>query len=152
MDKALNLAYRYLKFRSRTVEEMRRYLNKKVTGWKLSANEIEKAIAYLIDIQLLDDNTFVKKYVQTRNVIKPKSEYVLKQELKRLGVSEETMNEFFETNKSDQEFLAQQALKQKIKTLEHISDKKKRFQKAIQFLQRRGFTYSQAKQAYSSLF
>lgn len=147
VDKALSLAYHFLKFRSRTVWEMKCYLQKKSVQWNLSQKDIDTTITYLIEMKLLDDSQFVGEYVRSRNTIKPKSEFVLRLELRKLGIADDILNEHFQTHHQNEEKLANEALKQKVKVLRLIPDRRKRFQKAVQFLQRRGFSYEVAKKA-----
>ena len=148
MDKALVLAYHYLKFRMRTVWEMRRYLTNKAEKYRLAQKDIDDCVQHLIDEQLLDDAKFVEAYVHTRTAVKPKGTFVLKQELHKLGVHKDIIDSFFSHNPVDEEPLARAILARKLKSLTTIPDEKKRFQKAITFLQRRGFSFDLAKKVY----
>ena len=150
MDKALVLAYQFLKFRIRTVWEMQKYLEKKAEKYRLSAQDIKDCIQHLIDDQLLDDSKFVEAYVHTRTAVKPKGTFVLKQELQKLGVDKSIVDSFFDQNPVDEEELAKVTLARKLKSLQSTTDERKRFQKAVSFLQRRGFSFDTAKRAYNN--
>lgn len=150
MDKALVLAYHFLKFRIRTVWEMQKYLEKKAEKYRLSEQDIQNCIQHLIDEQLLDDTKFVEAYVHTRTVVKPKGTFALRQELQKLGIDKNIINSFFDQNPVDEEALATATLAQKLKSLQSTTDEKKRFQKAVSFLQRRGFSFDTAKRAYNN--
>jgi regulatory protein len=152
MDKALVLAYHFLKFRMRTVWEMRQHLEQKAERYRLSQKDIEDCIQHLIDEQFLDDAKFVEAYVHTRTAVKPKGTTVLRQELLRLGVDKGVIDPFFAENPIDEELLARTTLARKLKTLHTISDEKKRFQKAVSFLQRRGYSFDLAKRVYAEAF
>ena len=151
MEKALSLAYRYLSFRPRTVMEVEKYLQKKALKYLFTAGEIAAALELLKDQGYLNDLEFIKSFVNSRNLLKPKSKRVLKMELKGLGVSQMNIDTYFSENSTDEGELAQKALRKKMKSLSLIPDEKKRFIKAVSFLQRRGFSYDVAKKAYLQL-
>jgi len=151
MEKALSLAYRYLSFRPRTVIEVEKYLQKKALKYLFTAGEIAAALELLKDQGYLNDLEFIKSFVNSRNLLKPKSRRVLEMELRKLGISQMDIDSFFSNNSTDEDELAQNALKKKIKSLSLIPEEKKRFVKAISFLQRRGFSYDVAKKAYLQL-
>lgn len=151
MEKALSLAYRFLSFRPRSVGEVEKYLQKKAEKYTITSGEIQATLELLKDQGYLNDLEFIKSFVNSRNSLKPKSKRVLEMELKRLGVSQTDIDTFFSENSTDEAELAQKALQKKVKSLSSIPDKRKRFQKAISFLQRRGFSYDIAKESYNKL-
>jgi len=152
MEKALAIAYRYLSFRPRTIVEVEKYLQKKALKYLFTSGEIAAALELLKDQGYLNDLEFIKSFVNSRNLLKPKSRRVLEMELRKLGISQMDIDSFFSDNSTDEDELAQNALKKKIKSLSLIPEEKKRFVKAISFLQRRGFSYDVAKKVYSDLF
>jgi len=152
MEKALSLSYRFLSFRPRTVVEVKKYLEKKAEKYMFSAEDIEATLELLIDRGYLNDLEFIKSFVNSRNLLKPKSKRVLEMELKKLGVNQQDINTYFSETPTDEAELAQKALHKKIKSLSLISDKKVQFIKAISFLQRRGFSYDVAKKAFYDEF
>ena len=83
MRDALPIALHFLKFRPRTVFEV----TKKLKSKKIPEVEIKKTISVLKKNSLLDDKKFAKMYARDRNLLKPSGSYLLKIELKRLGVS-----------------------------------------------------------------
>ncbi len=151
MEKALSLAYRYLSFRPRSVGEVEKYLEKKSEKYTISSGDIQATLELLKDQGYLNDGEFIKSFVESRNLLKPKSERVLGMELRKLGVSQEDIDSYFSENTTDEIDLAQKALRKKMKSLLLIVDERKRFIKAITFLQRRGFSYDIAKQTYLHL-
>lgn len=148
MEKALALSYHFLSFRPRSVFEVQTFLKKKALRYRFSENEIQAAIEILKGQGFLNDKEFIKSFVSTRNTLKPKSRSVLQMELKKFGISPEDIDTYFSENTPDEEELAVLALQKKAKPLRMISDEKKRFIRAISFLQRRGFSYDIAKKAY----
>jgi len=151
MKKALSLAYRYLSFRPRTIAETKKYLTQKAEKYTLSAGEIDAAVELLKDQGYLNDAAFIESFVNSRNLLRPKGKKALEMELRRLGISQEDCDEYFSKKSLDENNLAQTALKKKMKSLLSLSDEKRRYQKALSFLQRRGFSYDVAKQAYLQL-
>jgi len=151
MEKALSLAYRYLSFRPRTITEVERYLQKKALKYLFSPGEIAAALELLKDQGYLNDLEFIKSFVNSRNALKPKSKRMLEMELKKMGISQIDIDTFFSEHSTGEDELAKNALKKKMKSLSLIHEEKKRFIKAISFLQRRGFSYDVAKKAYLQL-
>ncbi len=147
VQKALNRAYFFLKFRPRTKKEVVDYLQKKSDKWYHWVPEvIDQAIESLQLEGLVDDEKFVESFVVSRSTLKPKSEFVLRRELSRLGVEKNILDNYFNHNPISESDLALKALWSRWPRLQHFS-KKTRFEKAAQFLLRRGFSFSTAKKA-----
>lgn len=151
MEKALSLAYRYLSFRPRTVKEVELYLQKKAQKYLFNQEEIAIVIELLKNQGFLNDTAFIKSFITSRNSLKPKGQKVLEMELRRLGVSQTDCINYFSENVSDESELAKKALQIKLKSLSVMVDEKKRYEKAISFLLRRGFSYDIARQTYLQL-
>lgn len=144
MEKALPFAYFYLKFRARTVHEMRLYLRKKMERFQYSEDDIEAAITYLKENKYLNDAEFVRSYVDQRLRGKPRGESVLKMELRRKGISQDIITEFFSETPMDTEALAYEALSRKWRSYERFAPEI-RYRRAVNFLSRRGFPYETIK-------
>lgn len=139
-QKALNFSYLFLKFRPRTKKEIALYLEKKAKRYHFSQDLIKKLIDYLTDINLINDQDFVSWFVQQRNLAKPKSKFVLTQELIRLGIDKILIDEYFSKNEIDEFNLAKQALTRRTSLLKNLKTKPG-YQKAFNFLLRRGFSF-----------
>lgn len=151
MEKALSLAYRYLSFRPRTVREVELYLQKKSQKYLFTQEEIASVIELLKDQGFLNDVEFIRSFITSRNSLKPKGQKLLEIELRRLGVSQADCVNYLSENVGDESKLAKKALQIKLKSLAGILDEKKRYEKAISFLLRRGFSYDIARQTYLQL-
>ena len=127
---ALSIALHFLKFRPRSVFEIR----KKLRSTKYEEKEIEKVISALKKNKLLDDQKFAKMWVRDRNLLKPEGSFLLKLELRKLGVSDNEIESALKDQ--DEEKLARQALASKSRL------KQADFAKKAAFLQRRGFKTS----------
>lgn len=151
VQKALNRAYFYLKFRPRTKKEVLSYLQKKSEKfYHWTPGVIEKAIESLEETGLIDDKKFIESFVVTRSAVKPKSEFALKRELHNLGVDKDLVDQFFAENPLPQEDLAKKALHNRWFHFLHF-DKKTRYEKAVQFLMRRGFSFTIAKKTVEEM-
>lgn len=128
MKSAIDTALHFLKFRARSVFEIKQKLKQK----NFSSEEIDKTIDVLVRNELLDDRKFVKMYVKDRNTLKPTGAYLLKMELKRLGLDENLIADAMVAQ--DEENLARRAIESKSRFIEAEFDKK------ASFLQRRGFS------------
>lgn len=130
MNDSLQIALRFLKFRPRTVFEIRQKLRTK----KISDKEIDKTIQVLKQNKLLDDLEFAKMWVRDRNLLRPTGAYLLKLELKKLGVADAEIAKALEGQ--DELALAKEALVSKRQY------QKAEPQKQAAFLARRGFASS----------
>lgn len=126
----LQIALRFLKFRPRSVFEVSQKLKSK----KISEEEIDKTLSVLKENKLLDDQEFAKMWVRDRNLLKPSGSYLLKLELKRLGIGATDIEAAL--SEQDEEALARKALEMKYREREIDYEKK------VGFLQRRGFSTS----------
>ncbi len=138
--KLLNYGYFFLKFRPRSDKEVRDYLYKKIEKRHWSRDDVEKVIVQLKEEDLVNDKNFVSWFVEQRNAAKPKSEYVLRGELLRFGIAKDIIDDYFLNHKLNEEELAMKALTPKWRRFQDL-DKRERFQKAANFLGRRGFSF-----------
>ena len=125
---ALNIALRFLKFRPRSEFEVTQKLKQK----GIIDSEINKVISVLKKNKLLDDKEFAKMWVRDRNLLKPSGSYLLKMELRKLGVADADIENALKDQ--DEESLARKAIE--LKYREREID----FAKKAAFLARRGFT------------
>lgn len=150
LQKALNYSYFYLKFRPRSIKEMRDYLTKKAIRFGWTRETIDAAILSLTEERLLNDTQFIDWYVNQRSVNKPKSKYLFSRELDRFGISKDIIDQFFEKSPQDEDRAALKALRSRFSRWTTL-DKHERFKKSAAFLQRRGFSYDQIKKAIAVL-
>lgn len=118
----------FLKFRPRTVFE----ITEKLKSKNISDKEIKETIAVLKRNGLLDDENFAKMWVRDRNLLKPTGNFLLKLELKKLGIAESLIEDAI--SDQDEEELAKRAVEMKGRY------RNAEFAKQAQFLQRRGFS------------
>ena len=65
LQHALDLSYRYLGFRDRTVVEVRRHLEAK----RVEPDTIEQSLAELLELGYLDDARFAQRFVEDRRTL-----------------------------------------------------------------------------------
>lgn len=140
-QKLRNYAYFYLNIRPRTVREIRDYLAKKAKKFNIPLEVIDPVITRFLELKLLDDHEFVRWYVEGKFASSQKSVFLLRQELTKVGVAKDIIDEFFAEYVSDDSAAAREALSPKWRRFSTISDQKARFQKAASFLSRKGFSY-----------
>jgi len=124
----LKIALHFLKFRPRSVFEVEQKLKSK----RVKEREINKVISVLKKNKLLDDQEFAKMWVRDRNLLKPTGKYLLKLELRKLGIKDEIIEEVLMAQTDEP--LAKRALEMKYREREID------YQKKAAFLQRRGFS------------
>jgi regulatory protein len=81
-DRALDLAYRYLGQRDRTVAEMRRYLE----GKRVDPATIEDAVAELTEQGYLDDARYARRFAEDRRELDHWGSERIERKLLALGV------------------------------------------------------------------
>ncbi len=145
LNQALNRAYYFLKFRPRSVKEMREYLEKKAKRFRWDERIVDAAMRDLVELKLIDDHQFIEWFVQQRSMPRPKAIFLLKQRLRQFGVAKEAVDEYFEENQFDELKMAEKAVSSRLQQWKSLENQK-RFQKLSGFLTRRGFRYDIIKQ------
>jgi len=146
LDKALNRCYFYLKHRPRTEKEIYFYLYKKASKYKINQKDINDIILELKEKSYLDDKKFIDWFVTKRLSTKPKAVFIIKNELKRLGIKDDLINEYFEDIKIDEYDIAFKLLTKINRRFINLeADKKK--EKQYSYLLSRGFKYDDIKKA-----
>jgi regulatory protein len=81
-------AARFLEARARSVGEVRRRLGQ--AGYR--SDLIDGAINRLVELGILDDETFARAWVESRDRARPRGENALRRELAQKGVGRETID------------------------------------------------------------
>lgn len=146
----LNHAYFYLKFRPRTKKEIETYLHKKIKTRHWSTDDVQKTLSVLEEQKFIDDEAFVRWYLEGRSKSKPKGKRALRMELTRLGIDQELIDNSLEKMDENEGALARRALIPRWGRYKNL-DKKKRFEKATRFLGGRGFSFDTIQSTISEL-
>lgn len=144
----LNLSYRYLAIRNRSVKELEDYLAKK----KASEEIIDKVVHCLTEKQFLNDEAFAKSWILSRARSKPKGKILLQIELRQKGIGEEIIKKVLQEAQEEIPDELEQAKKLIAKRMQQIAGKKRQeiYQKVGGFLARRGYNWEIVKKAIDS--
>ena len=134
-EMALQKALRFLGHRPRSVEEVRKNLEKH----DVPAKVIDETISQLEQEKLLGDQDFARNWIENRSTFRPRGKRALSFELKQKGLSETVIRETLEKD-VDEEALALKAARMHARKLKGLDWNKFR-EKMAGHLGRRGFGY-----------
>lgn len=139
-EKAYNYAIKYLK-NIKTKKDVYDYLIRK----GFSDEETSEVCDYIEELGLVDDDLYVKFFVEDSFRIKNKGSRKIVYELKQRGIDDDKIEEAIE-EASDMEYEAlKEAYERKLEATKSETDPYKRKNKIIRFLISRGFDYSDIK-------
>jgi len=142
-------ALNYASYKPRTNFQVKNKLKEK----GFNSSEIQIAIDFLTEFNLLNDEKYAKIFIKDYLLKKPCGKNKLKQELYKRGISknliEDSVNKYFPDNKTMD--LAKKASEKKLRTISYKPiDKQKK--SLISFLQRQGFNWNIIKEMLDSYF
>lgn len=152
----LDAAARFLEARSRSVVEVRRRLT--TAGYRPEL--VEDAIARLTELGMLDDGTFARHWVESRDRARPRGERAIREELRRKGVEREVVDEVLQArvdaaleqdDASPDRAAADRLLARHARALARVADPRVRRQKAYALLARNGFDPETCREAATSV-
>lgn len=139
-EKAYNYAIKYLK-NIKTKRDVYDYLIRK----GFNDEETSEVCDYIEEVGLVDDDLYVKFFVEDSFRIKNKGARKIVYELKQRGIDDDKIEEAIE-EASDMEYEAlKEAYERKLEATKSETDPYKRKNKIIRFLISRGFDYSDIK-------
>jgi regulatory protein len=142
---AEDAAIRFLSYRPRSTQEIRRHLADK----EIPALVVEAAIERLQRAGYLDDAAFVRFWIENRTRFQPRGPMALRYELRQKGVDDRLVNELL-AESVDTDATAMAAARSQLRRYRGKPRQIFR-QKMGAFLQRRGFNYSTASQVIRQL-
>lgn len=139
----LEAAARFLEARSRSVAEVRRRLTS--AGYR--SELVDGAIARLADLGMLDDETFARAWVESRDRARPRGERALRDELRLKGIDRATVDLVLEDRRTIEDegatppdrIAAERLIEKHARTLDRIADPRRRRERAYALLARNGF-------------
>ncbi|MGA2968157.1 MAG: regulatory protein RecX [Candidatus Levyibacteriota bacterium] len=146
-EKLYKAAVRFLSFRPRSEKELRDYLAKKKCGSLTS----ERIIQSLTRDKFLNDQEFVRWWVEQRTLLKPKAWRVIKFELKQKGISDELIQNQESSIKYQDEDSALRLAEKKLKTIHDQSNKFKVKEKLGRYLASKGFDWDTVKEVVDQI-
>ncbi len=142
--KAVESAVRFLSYRPRSTDEVRRNLTEKM----MEPPVIDAALERLSALGYLDDEAFARFWVENRTSFKPLAPTALRFELRRKGISDAIIASVLET--VDPNAAARQAAETQVRRLRG-KDRSTFRSKISSFLQRRGFSYDVIREVIDGL-
>lgn len=137
MDSVFDMCLNYLSYCSRTEKEMRNYLKRKSIRKDLIEEVIEKLKFY----NYINDENYIKLFIDNNKINKKDSKYKVRYDLKKKGISDnllELVNELFSDD--DEEFFCSYHFT-KVEKRTEGNPYKKRINKITAYLNRKGFSY-----------
>jgi regulatory protein len=147
----LEAAARFLEARSRSISEVRRRLG----GAGYQADLVEGAITRMIELGMLDDETFARAWVESRDRARPRGERAIREELRLKGIDREVVDVVMgdrreqaaeaaeaageELGRGPDRSAAERLLAKNARALERVADPRQRRQRAYALLVRHGF-------------
>ena len=141
-DVVLEAAARFLETRSRSVAEVRRRLT--TAGYR--AELVDGAIGRLTDLGMLDDETFARAWLESRDRARPRGERALREELRLKGIDRALIDRVLEARRTTDDAAAapdrtaaERLIEKHARTLDRIADPRRRRERAYALLARNGF-------------
>lgn len=134
-EAAYQKATRLLDYRPRTEKEIRQRLSQK----GFSSEEIDLVVERLQKANLVQDQDYAKMWIENRNEFHPRSQRMMRYELRNKGISEQMIDNALAESKEDGE-LATRAAQRYARKLDPSN--RMEFRKRLSaYLGRRGFSY-----------
>ena len=149
-SRLLDAALTFLTARPRSRAEVRRrLLQPRRNRPAPMAETVDRGLDRLTEKHLLDDREFAEYWVEQRERFSPRSSYALAQELRQRGVDRDTTDAAIDDERDGQRAL--DAARQRVRALGGLDYETFRA-KLTAFLQRRGFSYSIARETVRALW
>jgi len=136
---------RYLSYRQRSTNEVRRHLEKQGVSAEITGTVMER----LLRNGLIDDQRLAQDWVENRSDYRPRSRRALVYEMKQKGIPEQAIEQALAD--WDEEDIAYQAARKQARRLMHLDWPEFR-QKMYAHLARRGFNYETAAPVVSRIW
>jgi regulatory protein len=133
-------ALRYLDYRPRSVDEIRRHLKSK----NVEPDVIDEVVERLSQVGLLDDRAFAHYWLENRSDLRPRGERALWMELRQKGVPDDVIAEVLGEGHNEDNSAYRAAMSQARKI--RATDPREFRRKLEAHLARRGFSYDTARE------
>jgi regulatory protein len=135
--KILNRALTFLTIRPRSEKEIKDWMRRK----KIDGSFYEYIFEKVKDLNLIDDLSFAKWWVEQRQSFSPKTKKILTNELKIKGVKNEIITEVLSETEIDEVKMAKDLVNKKSYKWQRFDEKTRR-QKISQYLFGKGFDWN----------
>jgi len=117
----------------------RKEISDKLKNKGYSTNTIEKTIETFERLGYIKDEEFARNWIESRNRLKPKGKFALRNELYHKGIDEKIIDKILaEISESEEREMAKRAAEKKLKRYKNLEPKLAQ-RRLFSFLQRRGF-------------
>lgn len=149
VEQARALALELLAHRPRSEAEVRQRLGEK----GFAPPVVDEVLARLRELNLVDDEAFVRFWVENRSSFRPRGAHGLRFELRQKGVAAETVDRVLEDLAFDEETLACQVARPRAERLLAAPIARPEFQRKLGgFLHRQGFDPEIAREVVAQLW
>jgi regulatory protein len=132
---AYQRSLRFLSYRPRSEAEVR----KKLEDYGYSQEVIVGVVQRLLDNRFLEDNEFARMWIENRNTFRPRSQRILKMELRQKGIENDVIEDALSETVDDEELAYEAAIRRAPRFAD--LDWKTFREKMSGYLGRRGFSY-----------
>lgn len=136
-DKIYNAALNYIAIRPRSRWEIESYLARKKAEPELAAQIIKK----LENLDLINDESFARAWIENRKLLNPRSHRKLVAELRAKRVPDSVITKVLEKNSQEEREILKMLVEKKRQQTKYKDDLK-----LAQYLSRQGFNYDDIKQ------
>ncbi len=139
-EKLLNYSFRLLSKKRYTAFEIDRKL--KYYSKRRSITEkgnIDKVLKRLFELRYLNDEEFVRDFIRSRTMFKPRGKFLIKKELLLKGIKKELIEEIMNSEEINEEELGAVLIEKKMDKWLNLNKMKQR-EKGFQLLSRKGFS------------
>lgn len=133
MDTCLN----YLSYRDRTINEVKRFLERKEFEEVL----IEYAINKCLEYGYLNDKKFAQTYMKDRINLKKHGTWRIKEDLRNKGISQDIIDEVVDIPEDKEYKMALNLAEKRVKSYKK-DDYRSKYRKLSGYLQRRGYSFN----------
>ncbi len=145
---AENILLQFLKYRFRSKKEILR----KLTFKKISQSTIDALIAKYEAKNFINDENFAESYILDLITHHPQGNFAIKQKLKQKGISNEIikrLSEEYLSGENEHEMAIKELSKRETRYMK--LEPRERRNKALAFLQRKGFSYTCARECVEEI-
>lgn len=142
----MEYAMKYLTLKDRTVAEMQTYLD----GKEFGEADVDATIERLLELGLLDDARYARRFVETRMASKPISRRHLRDQLKGHGIADAEIEAAMQTVEDTDEEANARLIAEKFARQFETLEAQKRRERVLSRLIARGFSYDAARKAYEA--
>lgn len=156
-DKFYNKALKFLSYRPRSEEEVRKKLLQSRGRFKSAKRNTtpeiaEKIIAKLKEYKFINDEEFVKWWIQQRTNYKPRSLRLIKMELGQKGIDKDLMDQVIDDLRLTIDDLqsAKKLIEKRVNKYKGL-ERNEKFQKVARYLASKGFNYDIIREIFRGL-